>query len=60
VFELVDALMNEEILAHMAAAFAEDPRGARALVERPRIGASIWRPFARSRKGRSGARSPST
>jgi len=38
VFALADAMANDEILSQLAAAFAEDPRGARALVERPRIG----------------------
>jgi ubiquinone biosynthesis protein Coq4 len=38
VFELAESMGDDAILAQMAAAFAEDPRGERALVEMPRIG----------------------
>jgi ubiquinone biosynthesis protein COQ4 len=38
VFTLADSMVNDEILADLAKAFAEDPRGARALIVRPRIG----------------------
>src|ERR1700722_6339371 len=38
VFELAESMGDNAILSQMAAAFAEDPRGASALVEMPRIG----------------------
>ena len=38
VFELAESMGDAAILSQMAAAFAEDPEGARALEERPRIG----------------------
>jgi ubiquinone biosynthesis protein COQ4 len=38
VFTIADSLVNDEILADLTAAFAQDPRGARALIVRPRIG----------------------
>ncbi len=39
VFELANAMVKPEILQHMATAFAKDPKGARALEARPRVGA---------------------
>ncbi len=38
VFTVADSLVNDEILADLTRSFAEDPRGARALITRPRIG----------------------
>jgi len=38
VFTIADSLVNDEILADLTKSFAEDPRGARALILRPRIG----------------------
>jgi ubiquinone biosynthesis protein Coq4 len=38
VFEIIDSLSSDEILDHMIEEFRKDPRGARALVERPRVG----------------------